>query len=36
VKLLEAFGTGTAVSIQPISALGYQEKIFDLKINEEK
>ena len=27
------FGTGTAVNIQPISTLGYQDNKFELKIN---
>ena len=29
--MIEMFGSGTAVSIQPIEAIGYNDKIYEIK-----
>ena len=29
--MIEIFGSGTAVSIQPIEAIGYNDKIYEVK-----
>lgn len=30
LKMIEMFGSGTAVSIQPIEAIGYNDKIYEI------
>lgn len=32
-KVHDIFGTGTALNIQPISTLGYKDKLYEVKIN---